>query len=96
MNKTCALVIISLLFLLTCKKQSSTGTPEVEGILTGPDLTMCPCCGGTFIKIQTNTYRIDSLPASLNGPFPINVSLTYTIAPYCNGWYIKSNDIRRR
>lgn len=96
MKKGCLLFITSLLLFWACKKQQNTDTPEVEGVLTGPDLAMCPCCGGTFIKIQNRTYRIDSLPASLNGPFPINVSLTYTIAPYCNGWYIKSNDIRRR
>jgi Zn-finger nucleic acid-binding protein len=76
----------------------------VNGVLTGFDLAMCPCCGGVFIDIGDTTYRINSIPASSsidlqNDSFPINVELTYTMdtaAAACMGMHIKSDDIRRR
>jgi hypothetical protein len=101
MKKILSPAIIAIIVLLSCKKENTTAG-MVDGIITGPDLAMCPCCGGTFIKIADTVFRIESVPASsgidlLNGPFPINVALTYRIDSLkCVGKYIKSDDIRRR
>jgi hypothetical protein len=94
MKKIFISIFISALLFISCKKNKASN--ESYGVLTGTDLALCPCCGGTFIKIKDSTYRIDALPANLNGPFPINVVLTYTVLPNCFGWHIKSDDIRRR
>jgi hypothetical protein len=55
-----------------------------DGIITGPDLSMCPspCCGGWFIKIDTITYGFDSIPTNSNftlenATFPIFVELDW-------------------
>jgi hypothetical protein len=94
MKKIFISIFISALLFAACKKNNSPA--GVDAVLTGPDLALCPCCGGTFIKIKDSTYRIENLPANLNGPFPIDVVLTYTKLADCFGWYIKSDDIRRR
>lgn len=88
------IILVTILLFASCRKDNSA--TDSYGVLTGPDLAMCPCCGGTFIKIKDSTYRVESLPANLNGPFPIDVVLTYTVLPNCFGWYIKSDDIRRK
>ena len=88
------LLLCSLLFA-ACKKNSSGS--EVYGVLTGPDPTLCGCCGGIFIEINSQKYRLDSVPAGLNGPYPVNVALTYTPLSKCPGFnYIKSDDIHIR
>ena len=85
--------------LISCKK--NTAANSSYGIITGPDLAVCVCCGGSFIIIGESTYRIESVPANSgidinNGPFPIYVELTYNIDPKCNGRFINSSDIHRR
>lgn len=91
-------VALFLLFLglAACKKDNSTHN-EVNGVLTGPDPGACACCGGTLLKIADSTYRLYSIPPELNGPYPINVALTFTPLSLCPGYnYIKSDDIHRR
>jgi hypothetical protein len=100
-----ALILIIAAAFMSCKK-NNTARPAsmVDGVLTGLDWGMCPCCGGTFIEIGDTTYRINSFPPSSgidfeHSSFPINVELTYTMdtaASACRGMYIKSDDIRRR
>jgi hypothetical protein len=103
--KKIAVILIAAVVFISCKKNiDARPASMVDGILTGFDLGMCPCCGGTFIKIGDTTYRINSIPSSSgidfeHNPFPINVELTYTMdttASACRGMYIKSDDIRRR
>ncbi|MBL0356011.1 MAG: hypothetical protein IPP72_03600 [Chitinophagaceae bacterium] len=107
MKKILILVIASTAVVLSCKKDNAK-SGMVNGTLLAADMAMCACCGGNFIVIgdsvfgSATTYRINSVPASSgidlqNGPFPMDVTLTYSIdSSRCTGWYIKSDDIRRR
>ena len=101
MQKIMFFIIVSSIAISSCTKDTG-GSSIGNGIITGPDFALCPCCGGTFIEIGESTYRMDSVPPSSgidlqNGPFPINVELTYTRdTAKCFGLYIKSNDIHRR
>ena len=104
MKKIIIPVILSLIVLLSCRKNKA-GSGMVNGTITGPDMALCACCGGAFIVIEDSpsTYRIESVPPQSGidlqaGPFPIGVKLTYTMdTSKCPGWgYIKSDDIRKR
>ena len=53
-----------------------------SGIITGPDLRECMCCGGWYIEINHNTFRFSDLPANSNldlwnENLPIYVELTW-------------------
>ena len=57
-----------------------------KGKILGPDFTMCICCGGYYIQIDTLTYEFDALPnnASINlqkDTFPIFVKLDWQLSP---------------
>ncbi len=88
----------AFLFLTGCNKPSSSG--KVNGVITGFDATKCGCCWGAIINIGSKTYRIESVPPAsgidLFGPYPINVSLSYTFQQGCNEKVIISTDIRKR
>jgi hypothetical protein len=57
-----SLVIVGFIFLISCSK--SITRLEMDGMLTGPDYSLCPCCGGVILTLQnfTGDFRIDSLP----------------------------------
>jgi hypothetical protein len=66
-----------------------------EGTITGPDLRMCACCGGWFIKIDTTIYEFQNLPSNTkidlqSETFPLNVKLDWDLSDrsYCPGKYI--------
>ena len=70
---------ILLTVLFGCKKEVDTMN---SGQITGPDMSLCPCCGGWFIVIDNNTYRFLELPENSNfdiedETFPINVNLDW-------------------
>lgn len=53
-----------------------------KGVITGPDMSMCACCGGWFIQIGEETFRFDKLPMGSgidleNETFPIKVRLDW-------------------
>ncbi len=55
------------------------------GVITGPDLRMCICCGGWYIQIDQTTFEFDSLPLNSNiilqkDPFPIAVQLDWQLS----------------
>jgi hypothetical protein len=91
-------LLSTFLFLTGCNKPASSG--KVNGVITGFDASKCGCCWGALITIGSKTYRIESVPASsgidLFGPYPINVSLSYTFQQGCTEKVIVSSDIRRR
>jgi hypothetical protein len=82
-------VIIILAFGLTlCQKEKDN--PKSTGIITGPDLRDCACCGGWYITIDTTHYEFDSLPVSSNidlakETFPVHVKLDWKLSerPSC-------------
>ena len=56
-----------------------------EGIILGPDIRMCICCGGWLIKIDTVTYNFNELPAGSRidlqtAIFPLKVKLDWQIS----------------
>ena len=88
----------TFLFLSGCNKPASSG--KVNGVITGFDASKCGCCWGAIINIAGKTFRIESVPVAsgidLFGPYPINVSLSYTFSQGCIEKVIVSSDIRRR
>ncbi len=73
-------IIILLLVAIAmagCEKEYSRD----RGQITGLDPTMCACCGGFFITIDDNIYRMElpegTEPDFLDEPFPIDVRLTW-------------------
>jgi hypothetical protein len=98
MKRILIVLLLAFLFLASCNKPSASG--KVNGVITGFDATKCACCWGAIIAIGSKTYRIESVPAAsgidLFGPYPINVSLSYTFQQGCNEKVIVSTDIRRR
>ena len=50
-----------LVFLICCKNddENNVQTFDSEGVITGIDLTLCPCCGGFFIDINDETYNFE-------------------------------------
>jgi hypothetical protein len=91
-------LLSTFLFFAGCNKPSSSG--KVNGVIMGFDVSKCGCCWGAIIAVGDKTYRIESVPAAsgidLFGPYPINVSLSYTFQQGCNEKVILSTDIRRR
>jgi len=53
------LVIFILLFTFSACEEPETMD---EGTITGLDMALCPCCGGTFIEIEKVNYRINNFP----------------------------------
>jgi hypothetical protein len=92
------ILLPAFLFLAGCNKPAASG--KVTGVITGFDASKCACCWGAIIAIGDKTYRIESVPAAsgidLFGPYPINVSLSYTFQQGCNEKVIISTDIGRR
>ena len=65
--------------------QKSKDDYKSKGIILGPDLRMCACCGGWYINIDTAKYEFDSLPKNTNidlqkDTFPINVKLDWQLS----------------
>jgi len=86
MNKL-LIVLILVAFVAGCKKDSSA-VYQSQGVLLGPDMGMCPMCGGLKVEIKNDTtknapafYRTNTdltklgLTQTLN--YPVNVSLNW-------------------
>ncbi len=92
-------IIVIILTLVSCKKSNSDDFKS-KGIILGPDLGMCICCGGYKIKIDTIIYNFDSVPKNSNinvqkEIFPLPVKLDWNIIqPGCANW-IKIQKIRK-
>jgi hypothetical protein len=77
--------ICSLYISLTfCHKEHYTAYAS-SGIITGPDIRMCACCGGWFIQIDSTTYEFNALPdnSKINLEteiFPIYVKLDWQLS----------------
>jgi len=75
-----SILIVSALLLLSCEKENYQDT----GIITGPDISLCACCGGYFIEIDGETYRFEK--TELPGYFtfddkqlPVKVELNWQL-----------------
>ena len=90
--------IILFGFLVSCN-QDDLATPEFEstGEIIGPDVRLCICCGGWFIRLdgQEELYNFRELPENsdinLDGAsFPIKVNLNWSEDTLitCGSWII--------
>lgn len=98
--KELVLVILMLTgILISCKKEEGY---KSTGIITGPDIRECICCGGYFIEIGDSTYNFDTLPVSSaitleTETFPINVKLDWSFDRECSGIrYINISKIEKQ
>ena len=84
MRRTKVLLSVFLVITLLCCKTDDIKY-QSEGLILGPDLRMCACCGGWLITIETITYRFDSLPRKSNidlqkATFPMKVLLNWSFS----------------
>lgn len=80
-----SILLCSLIFLLSCSK---TKEYRDNGILTGVDYAMCPCCGGVILQIDTSYYRIEALPGMSQSEFdkltyPKSIDLDWSLDKNC-------------
>ena len=83
-------------FLASCKQDDVTISEfESTGLIIGPDLRFCACCGGWLIQVdqQENFYNFGELPENsdinLDGAtFPIEVQLNWSkdTTITCENW----------
>ena len=98
-NKLILIFVIFTSIIISCDKEENY---QSTGVITGPDVRFCPCCGGYLIKIADSAYNFESLPATsgidLNvDTFPINVNLDWTFDRECGGiQYIEITKIAKR
>jgi len=81
--------------IASCENEDSF---QSAGVITGPDIRECICCGGYFVEIEDTTYSFDVLPSSskidlTTDTFPINVNLDWSYDKNCGG--IQYIDISR-
>ena len=98
--KKALLVILTLVaIIISCDKEENY---QSTGVITGPDVRDCICCGGFFIEIDDSTYNFESLPASsgidlIEDTFPINVNLDWTFDRECGDIeYIDISKIKKQ
>ena len=77
--------ICVLFFALICCNKENSQYYKSTGIITGPDIRMCACCGGWYIQIDNATYEFDTLPenSGINLDkeyFPLNVKLDWQLS----------------
>ena len=85
-NKLLAILIL-VTFVAGCKKDSNN-VYQSQGVLLGPDMGMCPMCGGLKVEIKNDTtknapsfYRtttdLTKLGLTHTLSYPVNVSLNW-------------------
>ena len=77
------MVLLWVIMLVCCKADGIKY--QSEGVILGPDMRMCACCGGWLITIDAITYRFDSLPAKASidlqkATFPMKVLLNWSLS----------------
>jgi hypothetical protein len=84
--KAKVIVLICTVFItfFCCQKEDSH-IYKSDGIITGPDIRMCACCGGYYIQIESVIYEFNSLPDNSNidlqtESFPLFVKLDWQLA----------------
>jgi hypothetical protein len=78
-------LVVFLLFasgIAMCSKE--TERFGSKGIILGPDLRDCVCCGGWYIRIDSSEYEFDSIPEESGidlqkESFPLNVRLDWKL-----------------
>ena len=83
--KIVLVVIIILTGFVCCHKEVNNSGYQSEGLISGPDLRACACCGGYYVQIDKTTYEFDSLPPNSDinlqkDTFPILIKLNWQIS----------------
>ena len=80
--------IIALITITCNNKEDIKPIYEYKdsGVITGADMSLCPCCGGWFIEIDNTTYRFLKLPDNCNfnmanQTFPFDVKIDWENDP---------------
>ena len=81
-SKMMLVICILILGFIGCQKGKDY---KSNGIIIGPDIRMCICCGGWYIQIDSLTYEFDSIPRNSNinlqkDSFPIFVKLDWELS----------------
>jgi hypothetical protein len=68
-----------------CCNQENSNVFISKGIIIGPDIRMCACCGGWYIQIDSTTYEFDTLPVNSDidlqkETFPLFVKLDWQLS----------------
>jgi hypothetical protein len=101
MNTKSVTTIFALLLVLMCCNKEKDNEYKSRGIITGPDIRACVCCGGWFIQIDSATYLFDTLPDNSNidlqkETFPLPVKLDWQFAnTYCTNSRIVIQRIKK-
>ena len=96
----CIVIVLICSITYSCKDDEIRF--QSSGLITGPDLAFCACCGGFIINISDSTYRFDNLPSSstinlATANFPIAVNLDWQNERKCGDFqYIKVDRIEIR
>ncbi len=80
MKKIIFILFLSAIVFSSCSMKDVKSFQKAT--ITGPDRSMCACCGGWFIDIGEKTYRFYDLPESStldvkNASFPLHVELQW-------------------
>ncbi|MDW3196742.1 MAG: hypothetical protein R8G66_30480 [Cytophagales bacterium] len=74
-------VFVGFISLVSCDKEEPSPDPRDRGTITEQDVRRCACCGGLFIEINEETYRImqfsESMNVDLNVDLPIDVFIEW-------------------
>jgi hypothetical protein len=75
-------IVFIFFIMMACTKEN--GDYKSVGTITGIDGTMCGCCGGWIINIDSGRYLIDSMPKNSGldlskETFPITVKLDWQV-----------------
>jgi hypothetical protein len=86
MKKLALIMVIFSCLLCSSACSDTEETFQSKGVITGQDFTMCACCGGWFITINSEIYRFDTLPADSGiilekETMPLAVELDWQIKP---------------
>ena len=86
-------IFIALFWLsvISCNKTSSRIMYSDAGIITGPNMLICPtkCCSGYYIEINGTRYLFEQLPANSgidlqSAAYPIMVDLNWNAITGCS------------
>ena len=77
-------ICLIFLSLAGCQKGLNNDY-QSTGIITGPDMRLCACCGGWYIQIDSVTYEFDILPNNTNfdlmtQTYPLMVKLDWQLS----------------
>lgn len=99
--KSRLIILLLVLISFSCNNKNETEFEtefESNGIISGIDYRLCPCCRGYIIQIvdDGNNYRIGLLPDGFQineDEIPISVKLNWEIQATCDAIEISYIDI---